>query len=184
MTSNGSWRKCAPGGDAVAVQWGMATQGGDNWLRDGLLTGVVGAVATTAVIAAFGKAKSDSAWTPFNDVAHMFFGDKAVNPEGFVPRETLAGLGLNASAVVTWGALYERVAGRIPFPESLLAGTAASGLIYLLDYHVFPDRLKPNFEKRLGPEAVLAAYIALGIALGLSPLWESGRAPGGEAGDE
>jgi hypothetical protein len=158
-------------------------RGGDRRVLGGLVTGALGAVATTAVIAAFGRAQQGSAWTPFNDIAHMIYGDRPVNPDGFVPRETLAGLGLNASAVVTWGALYDMVAGKVAFPQSLLAGAAATGLVYLLDYHVFPERLKPNFEKRLGPGAVLAAYAALGLVLGLSPLWTRRspdvRAPGG-----
>jgi hypothetical protein len=38
-------------------------------------------------------------------------------------------------------------------------------LIYLLDYHVLPERLRPGFEKRLGPESIPATYAALALAL-------------------
>jgi hypothetical protein len=142
------------------------------WLFDGILTGAIGAAATTALLAAFGQKKEGSPWTPFNAIAHMLYGPEAAGADGFVPRETLTGLGLNATAIVTWGALYEMLAGKVAFPESLLTGAAASGVIYLLDYHVFPPKLRPGFEKRLGNDAVVAAYILLALSLGLSPLWK------------
>jgi hypothetical protein len=152
------------------------------WLFDGILTGIVGAAGTTAVIAAFGQKKEGSPWTPFNAIAHMFYGDSAVKQDGFVPRETLTGLGLNGTALVTWGVLYERLAGNATFPTSLATGATAAGVIYLLDYHIFPPKLRPGFEKRLGNDAVLAAYIALGLALGLSPLWKELLSGGMEEG--
>ncbi len=141
----------------------------------GLVTGAAGALATTAVIATWGQAKTGSPWTPFNAVSHMFFGEKAAQRDGFVPRETLIGLGLNAAALVTWGVLYETLAGETPLPASLASGTLASGVIYALDYHVLPERLRPGFEKRLGGGAIVAAYTALALAFGLSPLWRRAR---------
>jgi len=140
-------------------------------LVNGLVTGAAGALATTAVIAAWGQAKTGSPWTPFNAVSHMIFGENAANRDGFVPRETLIGLGLNATALVTWGVLYEAIAGNTPLPASLATGTVATGVIYALDYHILPERLRPGFEKRLGGGAIVAAYTALALVFGLSPLW-------------
>ena len=140
-------------------------------LRQGLVTGLVGAGTTTAVIAAYGKARTGDPWTPFNGIAHMFFGETAANRDGFVPRETLVGLGLNATALVTWGVLYEAIAGKVAFPKSLLSGGLASLVIYLLDYHIFPPKLRPGFEKRLGTDSILTAYVLLAVAFALSPLW-------------
>jgi hypothetical protein len=145
----------------------------DSWLKDGLITGLAGAAATTAVLAAMGQARQGSAWTPFNAISHMLFGPKAVDVEGFAPKETLSGLGLNVSALGVWGGLYEKLAGHVEFPRSLFAGAAASALIWAFDYKVVPDRLRPGFEKRLGPESVLATYTLLALVLGSSPLWKS-----------
>lgn len=147
----------------------MAKRG---WLVDGLITGLAGAAATTAGIAALGQAKEGSPWTPFNAISHMLFGDQAVDVEGFAPRETLSGLGLNVSALGVWGGIYEKLAGHVEFPASLGAGAAASALIWLIDYKVVPERLRPGFEKRLGPESVAANYALLALVLGLSPLWK------------
>ena len=144
----------------------------NQWLRDGIVTGCVGAGAMTAVIAAYSGAKLGNPWTAFNGIAHMFYGAGAADKNGFVPRETLAGLGLNATALVTWGVLYEMIAGRVPFPQSLLTGAGATGVIYALDYHILPERLRPGFDKRLGSDSVLAAYVLLAVALGLSPLYK------------
>ena len=129
----------------------------------------------TVVIATYGKAKTGSAWTPFNAIAHMFYGDKSVKTDGFVPRETLVGLGLNATALVTWGVLYEAAAGKVPFPNSVLSGTVASAVVYALDYHIFPPKLRPGFEKRLGYDAVFVAYAFLALVFGFSPLWRGGN---------
>ena len=145
-----------------------------NWWADGLITGLAGVAATTAAIAAFGQTQAQSPWSPFNAIAHLLFGEKATDVSGFAPKETLSGLGLNAGMVGTWSVLYERLAGEVPFPASLGAGAAAAGLIWLLDYKVFPERLRPGFEKRTSPEAVAATYVLLALALGLSPLWKKG----------
>ncbi len=143
-----------------------------NWLKDGAVTGIAGAAATTAIIAALGKAKGESAWTPFNAISHMLFGENAANVEGFNAKETLSGLGLNTSVVGVWGVLYEGLARKVPFPQSLAAGAAASALIWFIDYKVVPERLRPGFEKRLGPQGVAATYALLALSLGLSPLWK------------
>jgi hypothetical protein len=73
--------------------------------------------------------------------------------------------------------LYEASpAGKLTLPQSLGSGALAAALVYLLDYHVLPERLRPGFEKRLGPESIPATYAALALAFGLSPLWKSGDA--------
>ena len=161
----------------------MTTAQQQNWLRDGIITGGAAAAAVTATIAAFGQAKEGSAWTPFNAIAHMLFGEKAVGVEGWAPKETLSGLGLNAGALATWGLLYEKLAGKVPFPASLGAGAAASALIWLIDYKIVPDRLRPGFEKRLGSPSVAAAYILLALSFGLSPLWKPAVSPAAGAAD-
>lgn len=155
-----------------------------NWLVSGIITGVAGAAATTAAIAVFGKTKDGSAWTPFNGISHMLFGEKAADVDGFAPKETLTGLGLNAGAVTTWGVIYEKVAGQVPFPQSLATAAVASAVIYTLDYHVLPERLRPGFEKRTGGDAVLATYILLALSMGLSPLWKKAGTGGGEGADD
>ena len=141
-----------------------------------MITGVASVAATTVALAAYGNAKEGSALTPFNAVAHMIFGDEAARVNGWSPRETLTGFGLHASAVGAWAVLYEAAAGNVRLPASLASGALAAGLVYLFDYHVVPERLRPGFEKRLGPESVVVAYALLALGLGLSPLWKAERA--------
>ena len=142
------------------------------WVLDAAITALAATTATGAGIAAFGQAKEGSPWTPFNAVAHMLFGDKAAGVDGFAPKESLSGLGLHAGALTAWGALYQAAAGKVPFPQSLATGALASALIWAFDYKIVPERLRPGFEKRLGPESVLAVYTLLALSLGLSPLWK------------
>jgi hypothetical protein len=142
-------------------------------LASALVTGAASIAATSVVIAAWGQAKQGSPWAPFNVIAHMVLGEKATARASFSARETLMGLGLHASALATWALIYERSpAGKLILPQSLGTGALAAVLIYLLDYHVFPERLRPGFEKRLGPASIPATYAALALALGLSPLWK------------
>lgn len=150
----------------------MATGEQSNWFKNGLFTGTAGVAATTSAIAAFGAAEQGSPFTPFNAVAHMFLGENSARVEGWSPKETLTGFGLHAGAVGAWGVLYEAAAGNIRLPASLASGALAAGAIYLLDYHVFPPRLRPGFEKRLGPASIPVTYGLLALALGLSPLWK------------
>jgi len=79
----------------------MAKSRGYGWLTDGIVTGLVGAATTTATIAVYGKATLGDPWTPFNAISHLLFGEEAVQKDGFVPRETLIGLGLSSAALVT-----------------------------------------------------------------------------------
>ena len=149
-----------------------------------LLSGAAGAVATTAaVIAAFGRAKDGDAWGPINAISHIVFGEKAASIDGFHPKETLTGLGLNTGAVGLWAAIYEKAAGKVPFPQSLAAGALASAVIYAVDYHVAPPRLRPGFEKRTGPAVIFATYILLAVTLGLAPLLKKTAATLRDSGD-
>lgn len=161
----------------MSAEAGKTDMDKQNWLRSGIITGAAATAATTAAIAAFGQAKEGSAWTPFNAISHMLFGDKAAEVDGFAPKETLSGLGLNAGAVATWGVLYESLTRNVTFPASLATGAAASALIWAFDYKVVPERLRPGFEKRLGPESVAVAYVLLALAFGLSPLWKQQEEP-------
>lgn len=148
----------------------------NSWFTNGLITGAASVAATTAVLAAYGKAKEGSPFTPFNAVAHMIFGDEAARVDGWSAKETLTGFSLHASAVGAWSVLYETAARDVRLPTSLATGALAAGLVYLFDYHVVPERLRPGFEKRLGPEAVAVTYVLLALGLGLSPLWKPGTA--------
>ena len=150
----------------------------NSWLLSGILTGAIGAITTAAAIAAYGKRKEGSAWTPFNAIAHMALGEQTIQKEGYSSPETLTGLGLHSSAVLTWGAMYEKLAGKTPFPKSLATGAAASGIIYLLDYHILPPKMRPGFEKRLGNQSVATVYGLLALVLGLSPLWKQSKGKG------
>jgi len=153
----------------------MPPKARSSWFTNGLITSAAGIAATTAALAAFGKAKEGSPFTPFNAIAHIAFGDAAATVDGFAARETLTGFGLHASAIAVWGVLYEALAGKTSLPGSLGKGALASALIYWFDYHLVPERLRPGFEKRLGPEAVAVTYALLALSFGLSPLW---RRPG------
>jgi hypothetical protein len=72
------------------------------------------------------------------------------------------------------------VATRHWLRDGVLTGltcAAASALIWLLDYKIVPERRRPGFEERLGPEAIAATYVLLALSLALSPLWK--RTEGG-----
>jgi hypothetical protein len=54
--------------------------------------------------------------------------------------------------------------------EALVEGTVVSGLAYVTDYYVVPDRLTPGFEKRLSNKSLTAIYCALAVGLAAGAL--------------
>lgn len=142
-----------------------------SFIKNTLLTATVAAVGTTIAALAMGQQENGDPAAPLNATSHILWGDEAAEQDGFSVRYTLVGVALNASAMLGWAALQELAFGRWAREGSparaLATGSVTSAVAYVTDYHVVPERLTPGLEKRLSPEALTVAYVALAAMLAI-----------------
>jgi hypothetical protein len=143
-------------------------------VEDSVRTGMMAAATTTAAAVICGQFEDHQPIGPINAVSHILWGDRAARRTGFSLKHTLTGAVLNAAAVTSWAFVQEVVFGRrhrrATLGEALVEGTVVSGLAYVMDYHVVPDRLTPGFEKRLSNKSLAAIYCALAVGLAAGAL--------------
>jgi hypothetical protein len=135
-----------------------------SWISESLRRGTAATAATSAVLAICGARRGDAAG-PINAVSHIAWGARAAQKRGVSAKYTGLGFALNAAGVGSWAALHALVFPRRGF---WIGGALVSGLAWVTDYLVVPERLAPGFERRLTPAGMLGVYAALaaGLALG------------------
>jgi hypothetical protein len=143
-------------------------------MRDAAVSGTLAAVASTAVLAAAGRAETGSAFAPTNAISHWIFGDEAARRDDASARHTLVGFAIHHGASVFWALVFERLFGRANARGDVLpalgAGMAVSALACFVDYQLTPKRLQPGYEMRLSRPALAAVYVAFGAGLALGAL--------------
>ena len=128
----------------------------------------ISAVTTAAMMLA-SKIERNSPWAALNPICHMIDGDSREFGDGYNERDTLLGIALNASAMLSWAVIYRFFFKSTRFPRSLLAGAALSAGAYIVDYHIVPKRFSPGIEKKLGGPAIFWVYVALALSFGTRP---------------
>lgn len=141
-------------------------------LREGVVTGSLASLLSTAVLAAAGARQNGSAVAPINAVSHWLWGDESLRVDRPTLRHTLAGYLTQHAASIFWATLYSRVWGHRDaakqLPQAVAGGVATSAIAYVVDYQLIPKRLTPGYEHRVSTGAMVAIYAALaaGFALG------------------
>ncbi len=138
---------------------------------NGLKTGLMLAVTTTAVIMLASDKENGNPWAAVNAVAHVVDGDDIVQPTEYSPRESWLGIAVNGTAMCAWGVLYEGALSVTGAKSNLLTAILGTTASYVIDYKVVPKQYTPGIENRLSRQSVWAAYAALGVTLALSGLW-------------
>ena len=143
-------------------------------IEDSVRSGMLAAATTTAAAAICGQLEDHQAIGPINAISHILWGDLAERQTKLSLKHTLSGAVLNAAAVTSWAFLQEVVFGRrqrqATIGEALVEGAAISGLAYVTDYYLAPERLTPGFEKRLSNKSLAAIYGTLAMSLGVGAL--------------
>ena len=142
-----------------------------NTYLNGLKTSFILAATTTATIMLMSDTENGEPWAAINAVTHIVDGDDVVQPDTFSPRASGIGIGINGTAMFTWGILYEGALALTKTRSSLLTGGLAAALAWAIDYKVVPPRFAPGIEKKLSRNGIFLTYAALGLTLGLSSLW-------------
>jgi hypothetical protein len=140
-------------------------------LTNGLKTGLALTAGTSAAILLASARERGQPWAAINAVTHIIDGDEVVPPEGWSPRSSLLGLGINAAAMGTWGVLYEGVLAVTHTRSRGWIGSLGASVAYLVDYGLVPQRLRPGIETRLSRGSVLAIYLVLASILAHSHRW-------------
>ena len=137
-------------------------------VADAAASGAIATLTTTAAIVIVGHQRDESAWAPLNAVSHILWGDEAATHTERSLTYTASGAALNASAMMSWGAVYAALLRMMPrrTPAAAIGvGVATAALAYVIDYHLVPRRFTPGFEKRLTGGEMTWVYAALAIGL-------------------
>jgi hypothetical protein len=128
-------------------------------IRDGFVI----TATTSAAMAAASMIERGTPWAAFNPVCHMIDGDDKAYGDGFDTRDTLLGAAASSSAMFAWAGIYQFFCGRVPWPNSMISGTAASAAAYVIDYHLVPKRFTPGIEQKLSARAIFAIYAVMAL---------------------
>lgn len=156
----------------------MSLNGWKKFVTDSAVSGALASTTTALAAAARGKAEDGEPVAPVNSVSHILWGDKAANQTEPSLKYTMTGVLLNAAAVVGWAAVnhgIKRLTGAKGPIGDAAAGLATTGLAYVTDYKVVPDRLTPGFELRLSNKSLGVVYGALAAGLVVGGLLLSRR---------
>jgi hypothetical protein len=155
-------------------------------LRDGVVTGTVASLTSTAVLALASRLETGHAPATLNATSHWIWGDGAAEVDGVTPQHTGVGMLIHHAASIFWAVLYERAVGAAvergsPAP-AVAAGMAGAAFACFVDYVCVPRRLSPGFEMRLSRPSIAAGYLAFGAGLAVTSLLRSAtrvrRGPG------
>ncbi|MBL8878604.1 MAG: hypothetical protein JNG88_05740 [Phycisphaerales bacterium] len=135
----------------------------------GAVIGAVAAIFVTIVLIVCGAIELNSPLAPVNCVSHILWGDVAFDRTEFSLKYTVAGLILNAAAIVMWGVLFEGFLYLTSMRLARAGANAAAVIItvaaFVVDYYIVPARLTPGFEARLSATALFVVYVSLALGL-------------------
>ena len=153
-----------------------------NWsasVRDGLISGSLASLVSTAVLALRGRSETGSAYGPVNAVSHWLYGDRAAHQDEPSARYTLPGYVIHHGSSLLWGVVYERWFGRRAEEKDVLpalgGAIAVATLACFVDYQLTPERLQPGFEKRLSTPSMALVYGGVAIGFVIRGLLLSGK---------
>lgn len=139
-------------------------------VREGLVTGSLASLLSTAVLVAAGRREAGSAAAPVNAVSHWLWGDESLHEDRATLRHTLTGYVTHHLAAVFWATLYAGLRRQPPrtLSQAMAGGLATSAVAAAVDYTLVPRRLTPGFEHRLSAAPMVATFgaLAAGMALG------------------
>jgi hypothetical protein len=150
----------------------------NNALREGLLSGTLASLLSTAALAVTGRRETGHAAAPTNAVSHWLWDQEALHENRPTLRHTLVGYLVHHGAAVMWATLYAKLRRQGAANEPLEAATGAAttaAVAAFVDFKLTPERLTPGFEHRLSVPSLVAVYalFAAGIALGAMAMDDS-----------
>lgn len=137
---------------------------------DVIVPGLIAGVLFSGAAALFGRRDSGSAAAALNAPSQFLWGDADLDERRYTLRHTLPGVAINSGAGMFWAAIMQGFlprSGRRALGRALLAGTAASSLAWVVDYHLIPRRLSPGVQERVSARSLVGIHGLFGLGLGL-----------------
>lgn len=135
-----------------------------NWIRDTVVTGLIGAAASTLAAVAGARARGVRGDRPINAVSHIAWGGGRPGHAGAKRVNTGTGIGLHIGASLLWASVFEALFGRVARSStgSAVAGaTSVATAAFITDYYIVHERFYPGYEKFLSERGLFAVYAAL-----------------------
>lgn len=154
----------------------METKTWQEAARNGLVSGSVASLVSTAVLAMLGDLEEGDGHAPTNAISHWIWGDVAAEQDGFQPQYTIPGFVIHHASSVFWAVLLEKYYGQVldkSSPEQIVkAAGVTAAVACFTDYKLTPHRLQPGYEMRLSKPSLFLVYasFALGLAWGTKAL--------------
>lgn len=140
--------------------------------KDGLVSGSIASMASTAVLTMRGVREADTPYGPTNATSQWVYGEQAAYHDEPSLSHTVLGYGIHHASVTLWAVLYEKwfsehadrmdLAG---FGKAVAGGAATAAMACFVDYRMTPRRLRPGFEKRVSRVSLFMTYASFGAGL-------------------
>lgn len=157
--------------------WGQA-------LADGLVSGSIASIASTAVLTVRGVREADTPYAPTNATSQWVHGEQAAYHDEPSVRHTAVGYVIHHASVTLWAVIYEKCFGEhaergdpADIAKAAAGGAAVAAMACFVDYRLTPRRLRPGFEKRLSRASLFMTYASFGAGLLVRGLTKAAASP-------
>jgi hypothetical protein len=135
--------------------------------NDGLVSGAIGSLASTAALCGAGQKEIGSVLGPINVISRWLWGDRTAHHHEPSLRYTATGYAIHHASATLWAIVYEKLCER---PEQSLpirigGGMGVAAMACFSDYKLTPYRLRPGYEKHLCASSLALVYASFGLAL-------------------
>ena len=139
--------------------------------KNALISGTIVGIATGIAGSVYAMADRKNPVAPINAVSHIVWGKEAIRRDDVTLKYTGTGALLHYFSSIWWALVYESWFGRKAEKKgarnALKNGVIVSGLAYIVDYHLIPDRLSPGFETRLSKYSLPLMFGVIALTLPL-----------------
>jgi hypothetical protein len=149
--------------------------GSNEWrraARRALLSGSAAGLLSGIALSACSNVEQDAPAAALNGPSQWLWGEREARTRRATLRHTLIGYVIHHAASIFWATLHERQFGAGPRSAARACVEAAvtASTACVVDYRLTPPRLRPGFEKHLGPESLFIAYAAFAAGLALTQI--------------
>ena len=138
------------------------------WALRTALSGAVASVLSSVVVAFCSACETGRPVAGVNAASQWLWGRRAKRQMGPSWRYTAVGYAVHHFSSMLWSGIYEywnRRAATHSLAGAARRAAVVGALACAVDYTVTPRRLRPGFERHIGPTSIAAVYTAFAVGL-------------------
>jgi hypothetical protein len=150
-------------------------------LRAAVVPGTTASLFSAAALAVCSLREVGHAAAAINGPSQWIWGEDEGYTRHATWRNTAVGYATHHLSAIFWATLHElafnrpntrqrATGGDKSVPRICAEAVATTATAYFVDYHLTPQRLRPGFEKHLGPLSMFAVYAAFAVGLAAAGL--------------